>query len=187
MQIYALCDASTLQKRNKSLEDFVALASNHNASIIQYRNKDESLAKVTQDLVRLRQLWDGKLIINDYIELIAFCDGIHMGQEDLLRFGKDTKTAVSNVRKIIKSDKIFGISTHNELEILQANSLDIDYIGLGAFRQTDTKDVGNLLGDALDGLAALSKCPVGAIGGVKLNDTFEHVQYLVIGSDLYED
>jgi len=105
----------------------------------------------------------------------------------LLRYGDDMLTASTVVRKQIGKDKLFGISTHNKDEILEANTLDIDYIGLGSFRQTDTKDVANRLGDSLDTLAALSKFPVGAIGGVKLSDSFKHVHYLVVGSDLYED
>jgi len=187
MQLYALCDATTLEKRGKSLEDFVAYARQHNASVIQYRNKNESIKKVKQALVQLRELWDKELIINDYIELISFCDGIHLGQEDLLRFGQDVETAAKNVREIIKDEKIFGISTHNKEEILQANELELNYIGLGAFRATHTKDVPNILGDNLDKLASLSKFPVGAIGGVQLSDTFSNVKYLVVGSDLYED
>jgi len=32
-----------------------------------------------------------------------------------------------------------GVSTHNLDEIVQANALNIDYIGLGAYRPTNTK------------------------------------------------
>jgi thiamine-phosphate pyrophosphorylase len=187
MQIYALCDATTLQQRNKSLKDFVSYASKHNTEIIQYRNKDASFDVVKTDLLKLRQLWDGYLIINDYIELVPFCDGLHLGQEDLGRFSDTVVSAVSVVRKKIGKDKIFGISTHNMDEILEANESDLNYIGLGAFRQTSTKNVDNILGSTLDELASHSKYPVGAIGGVKLSDTFNHVKYLVIGSDLYEN
>lgn len=187
MSLYALCDATTLQKRGKSLEDFVALALKNNAEIIQYRNKFDSVKSVKSDLLKLRQIWDKSLIINDYLELVPFCDGIHLGQDDLLNYGETIKQAADYVRKEIKKDKIFGISTHNKEEVLQANELDLNYIGLGAFRCTGTKDVDNILGNTLDELASLSKYPVGAIGGVKLSDTFEHVAYHVIGSDLYED
>jgi thiamine-phosphate pyrophosphorylase len=187
MQLYALCDAATLQQRGKSLEDFVSYAAKHNASIIQYRNKSEPFEKVKADLLKLRQLWDKTLIINDYIDLVPFCDGLHLGQEDLLRFGDTVQSATNDVRQCITDEKLLGISTHNEAEILEANEAALDYIGLGAFRATQTKNVENRLGDSLDKLASLSKFPVGAIGGVKLSDTFEHVTYLVVGSDLYED
>jgi len=109
-----------------------------------------------------------------------------MGQEDLARVNEDIVTAVANVRAEIGSDKLFGISTHNEKEIKNANNMDLNYIGLGAFKQTITKDVTNILGDDLDRLASFSKHKVAAIGGVKLSDTFDNVTYLVVGSGLYE-
>lgn len=83
-------------------------------------------------------------------------------------------------------NKIFGLSTHNELEILRANELDLDYIGLGAYKNTSTKDVDNIIGDKISYLAKVSKHPVGAIGGVRVTDKLENITYNVVGSDLYE-
>ena len=187
MKLYALCDAASLQKKNSSLDDFVKLALKHEAEILQYRNKEGDAQTVKADLLHLRKIWPNYLIINDYIEYVPFCDGLHVGQEDLLRFAPTVEAAVAKVREEIGSDKVLGISTHNKEEILKANSLDLNYIGLGAFRPTSTKSVDNILGDTLDTLASLSKFPVGAIGGVQLSDTFQNITYLVIGSDLYEN
>ena len=186
MKLYALCDQATLTKNNISLDTFVAKALKHKAEVIQYRNKDASIETSKKSLLHLRKIWDGFLIINDHVDLVPFCDGVHLGQEDLLRFGHDAKSAVKAIREVIHSDKLLGISTHNKKEILEANKLDLNYIGLGAYRATDTKDVPNILGEKLDRLAQLSAHPVGAIGGIKLNDSFDHVTYLVVGSDLYE-
>jgi len=92
---------------------------------------------------------------------------------------------VAILRSVIKEDKILGISTHNEEEILAANQMDVNYIGLGAYRKSSTKqDISSVLGDDLDKLASKSKHLVAAIGGVRLNDTFENVAYNVIGSGL---
>ncbi len=187
MKLYALCDALSLQKHDKTLQEFVDLALEHKAEIIQYRNKDGDSQVVKSELLLLRKIWPKYLIINDYVEYAPFCDGVHLGQEDLLRYGDSPEVAVKNIRGLIKKDKILGISTHNKEEILQANTLDLNYIGLGAFRPTSTKNVDSILGKKLDTLASLSKFPVGAIGGVQLSDTFENVTYLVIGSDLYEN
>ncbi|HFU76529.1 MAG TPA: thiamine phosphate synthase, partial [Arcobacter sp.] len=84
------------------------------------------------------------------------------------------------------SNKIFGLSTHNEKEILEANSFELDYIGLGAYRQTNTKDVSTILGDKASYLAKISTHPVGVIGGVRIDDVIEDVSYYVIGSDLLQ-
>ncbi len=187
MKLYALCDADTLKKKGKSLQDFVSSATKHQAEIIQYRNKNGDLPDIKQTLIELRELWDGYLIINDHIELVPFCDGLHVGQEDLKRFGPTNREAVLKIRQEIGDEKMLGISTHNEAEVKEANALPLDYIGLGAYKSTATKDVEHILGERLDSIAAHSTHPVGAIGGVKLTDCFEYVTYLVIGSDLYED
>jgi len=186
MKLYALCDQDSLSSRNLSLLDFVNLAKKHNAEIIQYRNKNANLDTIKTALIELRSLWDGFLIVNDKYELIPFCDGLHMGQEDLLKIDENLETAVVKIRDIIGVDKLFGISTHNESEVKEANNMDLNYIGLGAYKQTLTKSVTNILGDDLDEIASFSSHKVAAIGGVKLDDKFKNVEYLVIGSGLYE-
>ena len=80
------------------------------------------------------------------------------------------------------------VSTHNETEISEANTLEIDYIGLGACRSTGTKSDANVLGiERVSALASLSTHPVAAIGGVRLDDAIPNITYHVIGSGLYED
>ena len=184
MQLYALCDQDLLDKYGVSLEEYIGIAKKYSAEIIQYRNKTSDIAFIKQQLVQIRKIYDGFLIVNDAYELVEFCDGVHVGQEDLALIDKDVNKAVKILRSVIGSDKILGISTHNKEEVLAANELDLNYIGLGAYRQTNTKDVGVVLGDKLDAIASKSKHPVAAIGGVKLDDTFENVKYSVIGSGL---
>ncbi|MEA3372476.1 MAG: thiamine phosphate synthase [Campylobacterota bacterium] len=187
MRLYALCDEETLVRKNSSLETFVNLCRSKNAEIIQYRSKNGDTASIKSSLIQLRKLWDGFLIVNDRYELTPYCDGVHIGQEDLLAIDADPAKAVETVRSVIGTDKIIGISTHNAEEISKTNELDINYIGLGAYRPTTTKDVSTVLENKLDALAAKSEHPVAAIGGVRFDDTFEHVTYHVIGSALYEN
>ena len=185
MRLYALCDQDLLDKRGLSLEDFISIAKEKNAEIIQYRNKNADITFIKQQLIKIRKMYDGFLIVNDAYELIEFCDGVHVGQEDLRAIDEDIFVAVKIIREVIKKDKILGISTHNEKEILEANKMDLNYIGLGAYRNTDTKsDVTTVLGEKLDSLASQSKHYVAAIGGVRESDIFVHVTYHVIGSGL---
>ena len=185
MRLYALCDQDLLDKQGVSVEEFIAIAISHNAEVIQYRNKSATDEFIKKQLILIRKLYDGFLVVNDAYELIEYCDGVHLGQEDLKKIDSDTQKAVKILRTLIKQDKILGISTHNESEILEANSMDLNYIGLGAFRATSTKaEIHSVLGNNLVKLAAKSKHHVAAIGGVKLNDTFENVTYHVIGSGL---
>ena len=185
MGLYALCDQELLDKKGVSLEEFVAIAQANNAEIIQYRNKNADIAYIKQQLIALRKIYDGFLIVNDKYELIEFCDGVHVGQEDLKLIDADVQKAVKILRNVISRDKILGISTHNLEEIELANEMDLNYIGLGPLRQTSTKkDTAPALGDTLDTLAAHSKHFVAAIGGVRKEDHFENVRYHVIGSGL---
>ncbi len=186
MELYALCDQSTLDEKQVSLEQFVTLCRDRDAEIIQYRDKHADVSEVKSRLIELRKLWDGFLIINDRFELSDYADGVHLGQEDMYAIDSDPLKAIKILRSVIGSDKIIGLSTHNAQEITISNTLDINYIGLGAYRATDTKDVANRLGDRLDQLAAESEHPVAAIGGVTFDDVFEHVLYRVMGRALYE-
>ena len=187
MRLYALCDQELLDINKIGLEEFISIAKQNSAEIIQYRNKSADVAFIKQQLIQIRKYFDGFLIVNDAYELIEFCDGVHLGQEDLKLIDSNIVKAVNILRNIVSKDKIIGISTHNEVEVLQANELDLNYIGLGAFRDTNTKkDVSSVLGEELDHIASKSKHLVAAIGGVKKSDKFNHVTYHVIGSGLLE-
>ncbi len=185
MRLYALCDQDMLNEKEISLETFIDIAKTHNAEVLQYRNKNADIAFIKEQLITIRKQYNGFLIVNDAYELVEFCDGVHVGQEDLKSIDADVSKAVKILRSVIKEDKILGISTHNEQEVLQANEMDVNYIGLGAYRNTSTKkEITNILGNTLDKIAAKSKHPVAAIGGLKLDDKFENVAYHVIGSGL---
>ncbi len=154
--------------------------------IAQYRNK--SGIEIENDLKIIKSNFQGKIIINDYIEFIELVDGLHLGQEDLEKIHSNKCKAIEIVRNKIKN-KIFGISTHNSKEILEANAFNLDYIGLGAFRATSTKnDIKGVFGTKLLEIATKSLHPVAIIGGVKVEDKFQNpITYKVIGSDLFKN
>jgi thiamine-phosphate pyrophosphorylase len=179
MKIYALLDYETLVKKEWTIERFISTCRALHVEIIQYRDKKGDKTRKIENLKKIKLLCNITLLVNDDIDLVEFCDGLHMGQEDL------KKTSVEQIREKI-GRKILGISTHNKDEILKANNLDIDYIGLGAYRQTNTKSDASVLKESLSKLASLSFKPVGAIGGVRVDDEINGVTYAVVGSDLYE-
>ena len=185
-KIYALFDFELNQKKGQSIESFIKLAYKADAVYLQYRDKVNSTKTKIENLKKIKQLWSGILIVNDDITLIDYCDGLHLGQEDISKFSTCKEEAVKKIRTKIE-DKVLGLSTHNKEEILEANTLDLDYIGLGAYRDTSTKEVTNVLGERLSYIASFSKHNVAAIGGVKKSDRIENVDFLVLGSDIYED
>ena len=185
--IYALCDAELLIKFNISISQYLQKISKYNIVYIQYRDKINNLDIQKQNILYLKNNSNIKIIINDKLELLEYADGIHLGQEDLDNLSSKYKLNHKNTIKLIRKkykNKIIGISTHNEIEILETNTLDIDYIGLGAYRNSSTKDVSNILGTNISYLAKISTKPVGAIGGVKIDDMIENISYNAIGSDL---
>ena len=184
--IYALIDIDTLNRFDISLIDFVKFIDSHKISVAQYRNKNGSDDDFIRDIKIIRDIFSGKLIINDRTEFADMGDGIHIGQEDLLSISDSPKDAVSDLRDRLSAGKWIGLSTHSSDEILKANELDIDYIGLGAYRKTSTKEDAAVSGEELLEVAKLSSHPVALIGGVRLDDSFKEsiIRYRVIGSDL---
>ena len=186
--LYALCDRQLLDRYSLELEDFIEAAKLFGAQVVQYRDKEAPLDEKQENIKKLRRLWEGTLIVNDEISLAKYCDGVHLGQEDLAsvmeRFGAKSKAeAITMMRKLIGA-KIVGLSTHSQAEIEEANMLDLDYIGLGAYRATKTKEVRHILGERLPLLAAASKHRVVAIGGVRLFEYIPGVWLKAVGSDL---
>jgi len=185
--LYALCDAGTLRRFGMSLEEFAQAATLFGAVIVQYRHKEAPQEERREGLLRLRGVWDGPLVVNDDPELASLCDGLHIGQEDLdgiaHRFGIDRSKAMKELRKML-GGKLFGLSTHNAQEIAEANGYEVDYIGLGAYRASSTKEVSAVLGEELSRLAVGSRHKVVAIGGIRLFEPIENVWLRAVGSDL---
>jgi thiamine-phosphate pyrophosphorylase len=188
--IYALCDFETLLKKNLTLENFISQAKKYDVKLVQYRDKCSDIAFQEKNIQQLQTALNLPIIVNDRVDLLNVAQGLHLGQEDIeaLMQHYHFKTASLLFAFLRKKypQKLFGISTHNEIEILQANTLPLDYIGLGAYRQTSTKAVSNILGDKISYLAKVSKHPVCAIGGVLKSDVIPNIAFNVIGSNLYD-
>ncbi len=191
MRLYALLDMQTLRKKGLQIEDFLDICKRLKAVMLQYRDKTGTFQEKRDNLAKIKRLSDIKLIVNDDIELVPYCDGLHIGQEDLeVLLGREKISNKEDFFRFFKSrydGKIIGLSTHNEKEIKEANGFEIDYIGLGAYRCSGTKEVSNILGEKLSVLAANSSHPVAAIGGVRIDDKIDNVAYLTIGNGLYEN
>jgi len=195
--IYALLDYDTLKKYNLTIEEFCKRAEKLNAPILQYRDKNSSLKEKKTRILEIKKYWKKTLIINDNIELLHLADGIHIGQEDLEKLSKKFNLSKFEVIKSLRNGElinsqsstlnsqfIVGLSTHNKEEILEANKFPLSYIGLGAYRNTSTKETSNILGDKIIDLIKLSIHPVAVIGGVKITDNIKGAKYKVIASDI---
>lgn len=120
-------------------------------------------------------------IINDNIPLAQKinADGVHLGLKDM---------KISDARAILGPKKIIG-GTANTLENVQKQiRLGADYIGLGPFRFTTTKDnLSPILG--LEGYKTIVAelklkgitTPIYAIGGIQLEDVAPIIQTGIYG------
>jgi thiamine-phosphate pyrophosphorylase len=185
--VYALFDLPAMRREGLEWTAAARAIEQMGIGIVQYRHKHADLAVVRDDLRRLRTLFSGVIIVNDRIEAIDDADGLHVGQEDLAAIDPDPAAAVERIRRRI-GDKVLGLSTHTAAEIAAANRLDLEYIGLGAYRPSQTKTDARVHGDALIELARASVHPVALIGGVRLADRFdEAIAFRVVGTDLYRN
>ena len=184
--LYVLCDWETLIKKNYTLDKFIENCKNKDVKLVQYRDKISSLETQRENILYLKSKLNIPIMINDKIELIDISDGLHLGQEDFLKIHKEKEIAIKLIRAKIK-DKLLGLSTHNEMEILEANNLNLDMIGLGAYKNRRVIITAFARHPILSYLAKISKHPVCAIGGVKCDDKIDNIKFNVVGSAFCEN
>ena len=148
----------------RSLEEVVSEAVAGGVTMVQLREKDTSTGEFIRLACKLTDLLRPlgiPLIINDRVDvaLATDADGVHIGQSDM---------PYEIARKLLGPDKIIGLSVENMKDLLRANELDVDYIGISPVYGTPTKtDTAEPFG--LEGLrkaVELSVHPTVAIGGM---------------------
>ena len=165
LRLYLVTDRGIAGKRD--LEDIVLQAVRGGATMVQLREKDLCTRDFIEEARRLTTVLGPlgiPLIINDRVDvaLAAGADGVHIGQSDM---------PYSDARQLMGPEKIIGLSVENLEQVLLANSLDVDYIGISPVFITPTKtDTAAPFG--LDGLreaVRLSVHPTVAIGGMNID------------------
>jgi len=140
---------------------------------IQLRIKNLPEAEILPFALAAQELcesYEAKLIVNDYPHLAkaAGAFGVHLGLQDM---------PVPLARQIINPDQIIGGTANTFEHILQRVAEGVDYIGLGPFRFTRTKEnLSPIVG--LEGYQKLMEkvkragitTPIIAIGGIEADD-----------------
>jgi thiamine-phosphate pyrophosphorylase len=154
----------------KSGADWIQLRVKHALSTSPQKEErklyDEWL-KIAKETKLVCQKYGAKLIINDNVQITkeVGADGVHLGKDDM-----NPKEA----RKILGKDFIIGGSTNTIDDVRRMIDAGVDYIGIGPFHFTSTKEKLNpVLG--LEGIKIIAKefskqIPMIAIGGIKLED-----------------
>ncbi len=131
---------------------------------IQLRMKngsDYDKLKVAESMKKITEASNTSFIMNDsaQIALDSGADGVHVGQGDM---------SVADVRKLVGSEMIVGLSTHNPTETKAAQSEAVNYIGVGPVYVTPTKDIPDpVLGlETMKEMIDISKVPAVTLGGI---------------------
>lgn len=150
--------------RGRPLEFVVEQAVKGGVTMVQLREKECSVREFIMLAIKMKKLLLGyniPLIINDRpdVAIASDADGLHIGQNDI---------PYNIARKLLGKDKIIGLSVENTRQAAEANSLDVDYIGLSPVFVTPTKtDTAPPLGlEGVRKIAALSKHKMVGIGGI---------------------
>ena len=163
----------TQDRDDKTHIDQVMASCKGGADWIQLRVKNTQNSiweEIAKDARKICVQYNAKLIINDSPKLAKTvgADGVHLGRTDM-----DPLEA----RKILGADKIIGGTANTIDDIRNLVKKEVDYIGLGPYRFTTTKQrlspVIGLLGlqEIMDLLKAERiSVPIVLIGGLRLED-----------------
>lgn len=142
------------------------------ATLLQLRQKAahgaEALA-LAEAVVSAARPYGAAVIVNDRADIarLSGAAGVHVGQEDM---------SVEDVRLVVGTQAIVGLSTHDEAQVDDARTMAVDYIAVGPVYGTATKDTGyTARGLDLLRYAAGRDRPIAAIGGITLERTREVV------------
>ncbi len=140
---------------------------------IQLRMKetsDDETEAVARPLKALCQMYKAVLILDDRVELARKLkvDGVHLGKNDM---------PIAEARQLLGEAFIIGGTANTFEDIVRHHRSGADYIGIGPFRFTTTKEqLSPVLG--LDGYAGIISqmreagitLPTVAIGGITYDD-----------------
>ena len=122
---------------------------------------DDDICRAAEILLPVAQSRGVAFILNDRPDLAARlgCDGVHIGQDDM---------PYAETRRLIGADKIVGVTCHNSRHLaMEAGEAGADYVALGAFFPTTTKDPKTSCEiEVLRWWAEMMVVPQVAIGGI---------------------
>lgn len=168
MLLYAVTDRSWVGAQ--TLMEQVESALKGGATCIQLREKHLSEERFLEEALEMKALCQNyhvPLIINDNVEIAMKCkaDGVHVGQSDM---------QAGNVRAMVGSDMIIGVSARSVEQALAAEAAGADYLGVGAVFSTTTKpDARAVSHSVVKQICEAVKIPVVAIGGIDRENLLE--------------
>ena len=147
--------------------EFAAELTTGGATLIQLREKHASSREILRLARELRRILpkNVRLILNDRADVCvaAGANGVHVGQDDL---------PPEAARRIVGSQRILGISTHNPEQVRAGDESAADYVAIGPVFNTTSKDNPDpVIGlEGVKRARALTQKPLVAIGGITIEN-----------------
>ena len=169
--LYPIVDVDSLRALGDSslgVQQFAERVLKARPALLQLRAKHSDTGRTLELLRALRPLCSSagtRLFANDRADLavLAACDGVHIGQEDL----------PLPVVRLIAPGLLVGVSTHNLAQLASALEQKPDYVAFGPVFATASKErpdpsVGIELLALAHAAAERAGIPLVAIGGINL-------------------
>jgi len=162
-RLYVILDAALLTIPET---EFARELADTGVRLIQYRNKSAPSGKLLEKSKGLSEALRPRgvtLIVNDRtdVAILAGASGVHVGQDDL---------AVEEARRLVRAERLVGVSTHNREQFQQAAATSADYIAVGPIFSTSSKaNPDPVVGtEFISNVRPLTNNPIVAIGGITL-------------------
>jgi thiamine-phosphate pyrophosphorylase len=164
--VYLVTDQGLCRKW--PLQDVVLKAAKGGVSCVQLREKDLPTRDFIEEALAVKKILlplQVPLIINDRIDVALACgaDGVHLGQQDM---------PYAMARRLMGEKAIIGLSVETWEDVVAAEKLDLDYIGVSPVfatpTKTDTKEPWGLAG--LKKIKTFSRHSLVAIGGINISN-----------------
>ena len=166
--LYAVTDRHWLGE--ETLYDQVKKALDGGATFVQLREKNldrEVFLAEAKEIQKLCKEYGVPFVVNDEVSIAKDidADGVHVGQSDM---------EAMDVRKILGSDKIIGVSAQTVEQAIIAEKHGADYLGVGAVFTTGSKDdADDVSHETLKAICEAVSIPVIAIGGITKDNVAE--------------
>ena len=158
---------------NKNLTDtdlylnFIMQCAIAGVTAVQLREKnmsDDQLVDFGLQLKKQLKPYSIPLIINDSIDIACElnAEGLHLGQSD---------GNIIQARRKLGHKKLIGLSVNSQAQLMNANALPVDYLGIGPVFTTPNKPDAPLWHcRGLQQAITLTSLPIVAIGGINLSN-----------------
>lgn len=173
LRLYLVTDRAFLAGRDMASVVREAVAGG--VTMVQLREKHLDTRAFVEEAIALKEALQDTgvpLIINDRLDvaLASGADGVHIGQSDM---------PYPIARKLLGPNAIIGLSVENMDQVRQAETLDVDYIGVSPVFSTPTKeDTAAPFGlEGLQQAAEISTHPIVAIGGMNLSNVSDVIKH----------